>query len=66
MIIKNLARNPVTIDCLLEIDKKYKPVQTESIYNLLKNLHGIAQIFLDCLKSGKGGSENDLAASIAL
>ena len=66
MIIKNLAKNPVTIDCLLELDKKYKPTQTESIYNLLKNLYGIAQIFLDCLKSGKSSSESDVAAAIAI
>lgn len=27
-IVKGLARNPATVDCLLEIDRKYKPEQT--------------------------------------
>ena len=52
-ILKSLASNPSTISCLLEIDPSYKPAQTESIYKLLTKLHGIAQIFIDCLKSGK-------------
>ena len=28
MMIRNLANNPATIDCLLEINKNYKPQQT--------------------------------------
>jgi hypothetical protein len=54
-IIKSLANNPATIDCLLPLDPKYKPSQTESILKLLTKLHGIAEIFIDCLKSGKSG-----------
>ena len=27
-IVKSLANNPATIDCLLEIDPKYQPAQT--------------------------------------
>lgn len=45
-IIKNLANNPATIDCLLDLDKKYKPPQTESIHLLLGKLNGTANIFL--------------------
>jgi len=41
-IIKNMANNPSTIGCLLEIDKKYKPEQTDSIHQLLIKLNGIA------------------------
>ena len=66
LMIKNMAKNSATVECLLELDKKYKPAQTESIYSLLKNLNGIAAIFIDCLKSGKGSSENDVAADIAV
>lgn len=60
-----MANNPATADCLLPLDPKYKPAQTESISKLLTKLHGIAEIFIDCLKSGKGGSENESAAVIA-
>lgn len=64
-IIKSMSANPSTISCLLEIDPKYKPSQTESIFKLLGKLHGIAQIFIDCLKSGKSAHENEVAAIIA-
>lgn len=35
--------------CLAEIDKKYKPVQTTPIYQLLNKLNDLATIFLSCL-----------------
>jgi len=40
---KNLAA------CLVEIDKRYKPVQVEPIYKLLSKLNDLATIFLNCL-----------------
>jgi len=35
--------------CLVEIDKRYKPVQVEPIYKLLSKLNDLATIFLNCL-----------------
>jgi hypothetical protein len=57
-ITRSLANNPATIDCLLPLDPKYKPVQTDSILKLLSKLNGVAEIFIDCLKSGKESQEN--------
>jgi hypothetical protein len=52
-IVKLLSSHPSTIDCVLELEKKYKPEQSESIYSLLGKLNGNATIFSECLKSGK-------------
>jgi len=52
-IVKLLAIHPATIDCVLDLDKKYKPEQSESIYSLFGKLNGTATIFSDCIKSGK-------------
>jgi len=40
---KNLA------PCLVEIDKRYKPMQVEPIYKLVGKLNDLATIFLNCL-----------------
>ena len=34
-LIRNIAKDPATISCLLPLEKKYKPVQGESILSLL-------------------------------
>jgi hypothetical protein len=61
-----LAKNPSTVGCLLEIEKSYKPEQTESIHSLLGKLNNISEIFLECLKSGKETSaENQNTESLA-
>lgn len=52
-IVKLLASHPATIECVLDLDKKYKPEQSESIYSLFGKLNGTATIFSDCIKSGK-------------
>jgi len=48
-----MAKNPSTIGCLMEIEKNFKPEQTESVHSLLGKLNNISEIFLECLKSGK-------------
>lgn len=35
--------------CLIDIDKRYKPVQVEPVYKLLSKLNDLATIFLNCL-----------------
>lgn len=45
----------------------YKPEQSESVLNLLHKLNGIAEIFTECLKSGKEqASSNEVAEGISL
>lgn len=39
------------IGCLVEVNKKYKPVQTTPIYMLLTKLNDLACIFLQCLNA---------------
>ena len=51
--MKLLSNHPSTIECVLDLDKKYKPEQSESIYSLLGKLNGTASIFSECLRSGK-------------
>lgn len=50
----------------MDLDKKYKPEQSESIYSLLSKLNGTATIFSECLKSGKEQSSNETAEGISL
>jgi len=46
----------------LDLDKRYKPEQSESIYSLLNKLNGTATIFSECLKSGKDSTTNNETA----
>jgi len=48
-----LAGHPVTIECLLKIEKIYKPEQGESVLNLLQKLNAIAEIITKSLEYGK-------------
>lgn len=50
-LIKGMSKSPVTIGCLLSLDKKYKPTQNESIYNLLEKLKKTADIYISCLQT---------------
>ena len=66
-IVRLLASHPATIECLLDLEKIYKPEQSESILGLLVKLNGIAEIFTDCLKSGKEQvNSNEAAEGISL
>ena len=67
-IVKLIAKHPSTIECVLDLDKRYKPEQSESIYSLLGKLNGTATIFSECLKSGKEEqtSSNEIAASVSI
>lgn len=46
----------------MDLDKRYKPEQSESIYSLLSKLNGTATIFSECLKSGKDQTNNNETA----
>lgn len=48
-LTRSLASQENLVDCLVEIPKKYKPIQTEPIYKLLIKLNDLASIFLQCL-----------------
>jgi hypothetical protein len=67
-IVKLLSNHPSTIDCVLDLDKRYKPEQSESIYSLLGKLNGTATIFSECLKSGKEQhtTTNEVAEAISI
>ena len=41
-IVRLFASHPSTIDCILELDKDYKPQQVESLLSLLNTLNGKA------------------------
>lgn len=44
-----MATHKTLIPTLLDLDPHYQPAQKDSVYNLLKNLKELAQIFLNCL-----------------
>ncbi len=52
-LIKMISRNSYLYNLLLKISPDYKPVQTQSIFDLLNNLKDTANIFLNCLKNDK-------------
>ena len=45
-----LSKNHSLIPLLLEISKDYKPIQTQSVYELLSMLYDGAKLFVSCLK----------------
>ena len=49
-LIKMMSRNSYLYNLLLKISPDYKPIQIQSIFDLLKNLNDTAKIFLNCLK----------------
>ena len=48
-LTRALCKQPNLLPCLIEIDKRYKPTQTEPIYKLLGKMNDLATIFLSCL-----------------
>ena len=46
-----MAQHKSLIESLVDLDEHYQPKQRDSIYNLLKSLKDIAQIFINCLTS---------------
>ena len=50
--------------CLVEVDKRYKPVQTEPIFKLMDKLNDLAKIFLSCLQNGSG-AESEVPERLA-
>jgi hypothetical protein len=48
-LVKVVARHPGLVPCLLQLDKHYRPTQTESILTLLSTLKDTAKIFLNCV-----------------
>jgi len=62
-----LSQNHDLIPLLLDISKDYKPVQTKSVFNLLKLLYDGAKIFMTCLKQNakkEKSKEETLATEI--
>ena len=62
-----LSKNHSLIPLLLEISKDYKPVQIQSVYNLLSLLYDGAKIFMNCLKQNakkEKSNEEKLATEI--
>ena len=55
-----LSKNHSLIPLLLDISKDYKPMQTQSVYNLLGSLYESEKIFMNCLKQNtKKENSND-------
>ena len=55
-----LSKNHSLIPLLLEISKDYKPVQMQSVYELLSMLNDGAKLFMNCLKrSAKKEKSNE-------
>ena len=52
-LIRTLAKNSGTIECLLQIGTEYKPEQTEGLFSLLSKLNKTADIFISCMKTNK-------------
>lgn len=48
-LTRSLAQQENLIGLLIEIDKKWKPVQTMPIHKLLYKLNDLASIFIQCL-----------------
>lgn len=48
-LTRAIARQKNLAPCLVEIDKRYKPMQVEPIYKLVGKLNDLATIFLNCL-----------------
>ena len=48
-LTRALAGQRNLLPCLVEIDQRYKPNQTEPIYKLLGKMNDLACIFLGCL-----------------
>lgn len=63
-LTRSIASQESLLDCLVELDKHYKPVQTDPVYKLVDKLNDLAKIFLSCLKSGSG-SESEVPEKLA-
>lgn len=50
-----LAKTPSLFDVLLELGDQYEPRQKESIFELVKQASGLAEIFLSCLNRTESG-----------
>ncbi len=48
-LARAIASQKTLVKALVEIDKNYKPSQTEPIYKLLGKLNDLADIFINCL-----------------
>jgi hypothetical protein len=48
-LTRALSKQSNLLPCLIEIDQRYKPNQTEPIYKLLGKMNDLATIFLSCL-----------------
>lgn len=49
-LARSIASQPKLVQCLAKVDPKYKPPQRDPIQKLLRDLHGLANIFWSCLK----------------
>lgn len=49
-----LTKTPLLFDVLLEIGEGYEPRQKESIFELIKQVAGLAEIFLNCMNKSEG------------
>ena len=54
-----LSKNHSLIPLLLEISKDYKPIQTQSVYELLSMLNDGAKLFMNCLKQSAKKEKSD-------
>mmetsp|Transcript_44151 Transcript_44151/g.32143 ORF Transcript_44151/g.32143 Transcript_44151/m.32143 type:complete len:134 (-) Transcript_44151:1620-2021(-) len=54
------------VPCLIEIDSRYKPLQTEPIYKLLQKLNDLAEIFINCLnQQEKAEQDSEVPETLA-
>ncbi len=58
-LAKVLARVKGLSACLRPLDRHYQPAQTESIFELLKKLNDVSNVFMNCMEQSKKGSEEE-------
>ncbi|KAL4475099.1 hypothetical protein ABPG74_001795 [Tetrahymena malaccensis] len=66
-LVEVMSQNKSLIKCLMKLDQRYQPAQTESISDLLSKLRTTAEIFLNCIKPAQiQVPENTVKAQISI
>jgi len=65
-LARSIAQQKSLISCLVQIDPKYKPTQTEPIFKLLQKLNELAMIFINCLnQQTKAEQDSEIPENLA-
>ncbi|KAL4512083.1 hypothetical protein ABPG72_005085 [Tetrahymena utriculariae] len=66
-LVEVMSQNKNLIKCLMKLDQRYQPTQTESISDLLSKLRTTAEIFLNCIKPAQiQASESTVKSQISI